>query len=242
MDKKNWICYILIFTILSSGAYFLLRKSFSPKKDGMVEDTFFSEEEWEDEDKDEKKEKRKTENARESVDTKSIESIDTKSIDTKSIETIEVYICGAVKNPGVYALKTGDRVNDAIERSGGLCDDADLEDWNLAAKIEDGGKICILTKKEAKKRRKEMSQKESLTKESKETAEVLETSESDGKVNINTASKAELMTLTGIGEAKAEAILSYREKNGTYGSLEDLMKIEGIKSGVYNKIKDYIKL
>ncbi|MEG1742210.1 MAG: helix-hairpin-helix domain-containing protein, partial [Acetivibrio sp.] len=103
-------------------------------------------------------------------------------------------------------------------------------------------KIYILTKKEAKKRRKEMSQKESLTKESKETADVLEPSESDGKVNINTASKAELMTLTGIGEAKAEAILSYREKNGTYGSLEDLMKIEGIKSGVYNKIKDYIKL
>lgn len=137
-------------------------------------------------------------------------------------QDIVVYICGAVTNPGVYTLKEGDRVVSAIESAGGLSQEADALSVNQAKKLEDGEQIRILTIEEAG--------------QTGASAGVT----GDGKVNINRAEAEALMTLPGIGEAKALAIIEYRETNGGFGSIEDIMKIAGIKEAVFSQIKDKI--
>jgi competence protein ComEA len=144
--------------------------------------------------------------------------------DTDDGQQFVVYVCGAVKNPGVYTFEEGQRVCDAIEAAGGMKKKAATEALNLARELVDGEQIIVPTKKEQ-------------TDLAEAAAEGAATS---GKVNINTASKEELMTLSGIGEAKAQSILSYREKNGSFSSIEDIMKIDGIKEGVFSKIEDSI--
>lgn len=147
--------------------------------------------------------------------------------DEKSLASArKVYICGAVVNPGVYEVSGDERLDDLLKLCGGVCEDADLGEVNLAATIEDGEKIYIRNKKEAKQENKVLKE---------------ETAEQDGRVNINTAGREELMTLPGIGAAKAEAIVAYREA-APFVSIEDIMKITGIKQGVFSKIKDYIKV
>ncbi len=143
-------------------------------------------------------------------------------------QKMKVYICGAVVSPGVYEVSEDDRLDDLMDLCGGFCKDADLNDVNLAACLTDGEKIYIMTKKEAKKAAKE-------THESSDEA-------SDGRVNINTATKEELMTLPGIGKLKAEWIITYREQTARFESIEDIMKIDGIKEGVFKKVKDFIKI
>ena len=144
--------------------------------------------------------------------------------------TVFVYVCGAVKSPGVYELEPGARVFDAIHSAGGITEDAAPDAVNQARIIADGEQIYIPTADEAA---------------SPDTG-VGETTVTNGtenaKVNINTAGKEELMTLTGIGEAKAGDILKYREEHGSFGSIEELMQINGIKGGVFNKIKDDITI
>jgi len=139
-------------------------------------------------------------------------------------EKMKVYVCGAVVSPGVYEVSMDDRLDDLINLCGGFCEDADLNDVNLAACLTDGEKIYIMTKEEAKKA-------------TKETVE-----ESDGLVNINTATLEELMTLPGIGKSKAEWIIAYREQTARFESIEDIMKIDGIKEGAFKKVKDFIKI
>lgn len=141
-------------------------------------------------------------------------------------EKRKVYICGSVVNPGVYEVSGDARLDDLLKLCGGASEDADLGDVNLAAAIADGEKIYIRNKEEAKQEKKVL--KEEAAKE-------------DGRININTAGREELMTLPGIGAAKAEAILAYREA-APFVSVEDLMKITGIKQGVFSKIKDFIKV
>ena len=135
-------------------------------------------------------------------------------------DCIYVYVTGAVVNPGVYAMHEGDRIFDVIEAAGGFTEDALETDVNLAQIIEDEQQIHIPTAEEAQ-----------LQAEADEAA---------GLVNINTATLEELCTLTGIGEAKAQAIISYREEYGDFTSTEEIMNISGIKEGVYEKIKDQI--
>ncbi len=135
---------------------------------------------------------------------------------------IFVYVCGEVENPGVYELDPQARIGDAVEAAGGMTEEAQ-EDWlNLAERLTDGQKIEVPSKEEA--------------------LELLEARERQGSrlVNLNTASKEELMTLTGIGASKAEDIISYREQKGKFSSIEGLMEIPGIKEGVFRKIKDQI--
>lgn len=146
-------------------------------------------------------------------------------------ETVFVYVCGAVNAPGVYELRKDARVFEAIGTAGGMTEEAAAEAVNQARTVEDGEQIYIPTVQEAQMR----------------GAGVLEdtvTGNADvsGKVNINTAGKEELMTLTGIGEAKAQSILDYRGEHGKFRSAEELMQIEGIKEGVFNKIKDDITI
>lgn len=149
---------------------------------------------------------------------------------TRENGTVFVYVCGAVHSPGVYELKSGARIYEAIELAGGATADAAQELINQAEVITDGARIYVPDQAEAE--------------EFRSGTEGLSTGVTDGsekgKININTAGKDELMTLTGIGEAKAESILKYREENGNFESIEELMQVGGIKEGVFNKIKDDI--
>ncbi len=144
-------------------------------------------------------------------------------------ETVFVYVCGAVNTPGVYELEKNARVFEAVEMAGGLTAEASAESVNQARTVADGEQIYVLTVEEAKT-------------QGAGVGETIITEGTDKKVNINTAGKEELMTLTGIGEAKAQSILDYREEHGKFGSTEDLMQIEGIKEGVFNKIKEDIMI
>lgn len=137
-----------------------------------------------------------------------------------------VYVCGAVKTPGVYELEQGARVCDAVGAAGGLTEKAEASAVNQARVVTDGEQIYV----------PESSESESGVVD----YEVTQGAELNGKVNINTAGKEELMTLTGIGEAKAESIIAYRTEHGSFARTEDLMLVEGIKEGVFHKIKDDI--
>lgn len=148
----------------------------------------------------------------------------------KSMEETEkfvlyVHVCGAVLNPGVYELPMGSRIYEAIALAGGLREDACEDSINQAEILSDGEMIKVLTVEEAAVQ---------------QTTGNTEEAEEDGRVNINTADAEQLMTLPGIGASKAESILSYRNENGSFSSVEELMNITGIKEGVYSKIKNHI--
>ena len=141
--------------------------------------------------------------------------------------TIFLHVCGEVVNPGVYELPEGSRIFEAIKAAGGMKEEAAIQYLNQAAIAKDGQQIYVPSVKEV---------------QSENEAEATQKPEEDGKVNLNTASKEELMTLSGIGEAKADAIIRYREEHGKFQNPEEVMEIEGIKEGVFNKIKDQIKI
>lgn len=142
-----------------------------------------------------------------------------------------VHICGEVVSPGVYELQEGSRVFQAIEKAGGFTDQAGAEYLNMAERVTDGMKILVLNKEEAEaaKARGELSLPAEASSKAQKT-----------KVNLNTATKEELMTLRGIGEAKANDILKYRESRGGFQKIEDIMKISGIKDAAFQKIKEDI--
>lgn len=140
-----------------------------------------------------------------------------------------VYICGAVRQPGVYMLPEGSRIYEVIQEAGGLSEDADVTLVNQAEAVTDGMMIRIYTIEEA----------ETLLK----TNEVSESGQGkDGKIDINTATAAEIMTLPGIGSSKANAIIAYRETYGAFSCIEDLMKVPGIKDGIFQQMKEHIKV
>lgn len=143
-------------------------------------------------------------------------------------EVVSVYICGAVNSPGVYEFKASERVTHAIDRAGGFTGNADTQFWNLAQVLTDGEMIYVPTKEEIKS---------GFTMANAVSENGVDSS---GKVNINTASKDQLMSLAGVGEAKALSIISYRDINGSFAAIEDVMKISGIKDAVFNTIKDHI--
>lgn len=133
-----------------------------------------------------------------------------------------VYVCGAVKSPGVVYLRPGSRAADALEAAGGFAVNAAGDAVNLAARVSDGEKLYFPT------------QEEYQAKEEQEAAAA------GGLVNINTAGTAELCTLPGIGESRAADIIAYREACGGFTVCEDIMQVSGIKESVYNKISDKI--
>lgn len=141
-----------------------------------------------------------------------------------------VYVSGAVKHAGLYRYRGTARVCDAVESAGGFLKNADKVSINLARMLEDGEQIHVLTKAQAKKAKKQAS------------APDVGADSQTGLVNINKATLEELMTLPGIGQAKANLILDYRTEHGEFTAKEDLMKISGIKDGVYNKVKDLITI
>jgi len=145
----------------------------------------------------------------------------------KEEKTCLVYVCGAVVSPGVYELDDGSRIYEAVELAGGFMEDAAEDVLNLAESVTDGQMIRIPTEEE----------QEAVGRQGAEAD-----SAADGKLDLNRADVAALMELPGIGQSKAEAIVGYREEHGPFSQAEDLMKVEGIKEGVFNKIKDRIKV
>lgn len=146
-----------------------------------------------------------------------------------------IYICGAVNQPGVYHLKEGARVYEAVAAAGGFAEDADEIYVNQAAAVEDGTQIQIYTKEEAEEKRaqgEEVPQAGDSPKEASDT----------GKVNLNTATAQELQSLPGIGEVKAASIIEYRESHGRFTSIEELQEISGIKGKVFQKIADLVTI
>ena len=141
---------------------------------------------------------------------------------------IFVYICGAVENPGVYELDSDSRIYQLVELAGGMKKSADMQSVNLAEPLTDGEMVRI----------PDISESEDNGQIAK--ADTPAGFSGDGKVNINTAEKEQLMSLTGIGEAKAEQIIAYRNSNGAFRKIEDIMHVEGIKEGTYEKLKDNI--
>lgn len=138
-----------------------------------------------------------------------------------------IYICGAVKHPGVYRFSGDSRVCDAIEAAGGFTKKASRDSVNQARPLADGEQITIPKKQKGKKHLLEEGLAEHNTSK-------------DNLVDLNEAGREELMTLSGIGEAKAQMIIDYRRENGCFSCTADIMKISGIKEGIYNKIKDRI--
>ena len=139
---------------------------------------------------------------------------------------IFVDIKGAVKKPGVYQMKAGDRVKDAIDAAGGLTAEADSQKVNLAQRVED--QMVIVVPKVG-----EEAEAIPAGATSKEASK-------EGKVNINTATVEELKTLKGVGEKKAEAIIEYRKKNGSFQTKEDLMKVRGIGKKLFESFQERI--
>ena len=142
------------------------------------------------------------------------------------------YVCGAVNNPGVYEFLEGTRLDEVIALAGGFSSDAATEYLNLARAVCDSEKIYVPTVSEL--------EEQSLTDMNHSTGHDVLRSDTEDKVNINTADIEELTTLPGIGTAKAKSILSYREEHGKFETIEELKNIDGIKDGVFQKIVDLI--
>lgn len=162
-----------------------------------------------------------------------------------STEHIFVYVCGAVNTPGVYELEAGARLYEAIARAGGVREDGAEESINQAQAVSDGERLYIPTDEEVRQGLYAYLLSGSAGGDAAAGSQSAvpggpSGSSAGGKVNINTASREELKTLNGIGDTRAGSIVVYRESNGPFGSIEDLMKVEGIKEGVFNKLKDDI--
>lgn len=141
-------------------------------------------------------------------------------------ESIMVYITGQVKNPGVISLPEGSRLADAVEAAGGVLPDADLNRVNLALKVKDEGMYHIAAKGE-------------------DTPHDIQNpvhneQPGSGKININTADEKQLETLSGIGPSRARMIIEYREKNGEFKYIEEIMNISGIGEKIFEGIRDHI--
>ena len=153
--------------------------------------------------------------------------------ETNKIDTIKVDIKGEILNPGVYELELGKRIIDVVDLSGGFTSNAVTTNVNLSKKIYDEMVIIIPDKGNVC----EVIQNFNNSKEEDNTMK----QPNDGLVNINTASKEQLLNLTGVGESKADAIIEYRKQN-KFESIEDIMNIPGIKESLFNKIKDEITI
>jgi len=144
---------------------------------------------------------------------------------TKEVtQEIVIDIKGAVQKPGVYTIHNTARVTDVIAKAGGVLPEADLTQVNLAAKIYDEMMIYVPTKGE----------------DVSVTTAIRTDVNSTGKISINKADEAQLVTLDGIGPAKAKAIIAYREENGPYKSAEDLLSVSGIGQKTLDAIKEKI--
>lgn len=162
---------------------------------------------------------------------------------TDDKKKIIIYITGAVQNEGIYELDENSRIADGIEKAGGLTEEAYIKDLNLAYVLEDGMKIYVPKTSDDINEIEDntniyVSKENSNVSASKNTS----SSTQNSKININTATQAELETLPGIGPSTATKIINYRKENGKFASIEDIKKVSGIGESKYAQIKDFIKI
>lgn len=171
------------------------------------------------------------------------------AVSDKEMQQAMIYVdvCGAVANPGVFQLAAGSRVFQAIEAAGGYLPEAALTCVNRAGVLTDGQQLYILTQEEMERQGldpaemsgasdRQMNGSAGTGQNTGMAAQV----QQDNRININTADEAQLTTLTGIGATRAQAIIAYREENGLFAAIEDIMNVQGIKEGTFAKIKDEI--
>ena len=179
-----------------------------------------------------------------------IRNVSDKSNESKNEDTDEIiiiHVTGEVAKSGIVKLKEGARIEDAIEAAGGLTENSDISDVNLAYVLEDGSKLNIPSKN-----KKEIDKDENII--SMESGNIIDekisnltnsneqNSRDNKKVNINKASKEQLENLPGIGSALAERIITYRNENGKFNSIEDLKNVSGIGESKFESLKDYISV
>lgn len=162
-------------------------------------------------------------------------------------EMIYVDVCGAVANPGVFQLAAGSRVFQAIEAAGGYLPEAVQNCVNRAGVLTDGQQLYILTQEEMERQGLDPAEMAGASDGQMngsagtgQNAGLTVQAQQDNRININTADEAQLTTLTGIGATRAQAIISYRQENGPFAVIEDIMNVQGIKEGTFAKIKDKI--
>ena len=148
---------------------------------------------------------------------------ETEEVVEKDLITVDVK--GAVKSPGIYDLPVGSRINDAVQKAGGLTDNADSKSINLAQRISDEALVYVPSKEEATSQ--EAHSNASNTKENK-------------KVNLNKASLEELKQVKGLGGKRAQDIIDHRESNGKFKSVDELKKVSGIGAKTIEKLKEYV--
>ncbi|MGN2619030.1 helix-hairpin-helix domain-containing protein [Bacillus stercoris] len=151
------------------------------------------------------------------------------AVKDESSEVIVIDIKGAVQHPGVYEMRTGDRVSQAIEKAGGTNEQADEVQVNLAEILQDGTVVYIPKKGEE-------------TAGQQGAGGAVQSGGGKGMVNINTATLEQLQGISGVGPSKAEAIIAYREENGRFQTIEDITKVSGIGEKSFEKIKSSISV
>lgn len=168
------------------------------------------------------------------------------AVSDKEMQQAMIYVdvCGAVANPGVFQLAAGSRVFQAIEAAGGYLPEAALTCVNRAGVLTDGQQLYILTQEEMERQGLDPAEMSGASdgqmNGSAGTGQNTGMTAQDNRININTADEAQLTTLTGIGATRAQAIIAYREENGPFAAIEDIMNVQGIKEGTFAKIKDEI--
>lgn len=165
---------------------------------------------------------------------KDVEKVIATSINSVEDINIKVDIKGAIKEPGVYEIKKGSRVTDLIKLAGGCAVDADLDATNLSQKLNDEDCVVIYKKGEIDKVQNLQSNINNSTVSNSQSENAI--------ININSADKEELKTLIGIGDAKADAIIKYREVNGGFKSVEELTKVDGIGEKTLSKFIDKVDI
>jgi competence protein ComEA len=180
-----------------------------------------------------------------------VETVPETVMETAPLQICYVHVCGEVTSPGVYQLLEGSRVYEAVEAAGGFTQDAASEYLNLAETVQDGMKIVVPDREsEMKPAAAGIYLAESSAAAGAQRADsgtnggILGGAggSAGGKVNINTADSTALMTLSGIGEARAAAIIQYREEHGKFSSIEEIMQVPGIKEAAFQKIKQNIEI
>ena len=215
---KKILLILIGISIVLGGTIFILYKNNKEEKEEVVD--IYKEEEKEETVEELPKEEKKEE-----------------------VSTVIVDIKGNVNNPGVYEVENGKRINDVINMAGGLTIDADTSNINLAKIVKDEMTIIIYSKEEVLEKYKSevcICDCPYITNDACIEDIPNEEESTSNLVNINTASVDELMTLPGLGEAKAKSIIEYRTKNGNFTSIESIKEVSGIGEAIFEKIKDYI--
>ena len=224
--KKIWIMvFVIVFFFVAGVWYFFWRQEATGEKDAKENgpDSVFA----------------VLTEAPEGIPTEVAQGTptETPAEDSNLPRIIYVYVCGAVVNPGVYALPEGSRMYEAVELAGGCLADADEAYHNFARAISDGERIYILSKEEsAGLSLKERVEGEETVQNEQGTGALQE----NAMVNLNTATVEQLTTLPGIGESRAESIIAYRKKVGGFLDINEIMNISGIGEAMFEKIKDRI--